>query len=455
MIDAAPRQPARASWVRIAGTVRGLPSDLRVYGRSLALLTAAAPPAAAANVVLMMVRNLLPVAQMWLIKLIVDRLAAGAAHAPGAMDTAMALAAVYALTLVFFATLGPIQQLLSAWLDDRAVAEVDRWLMHAGTRLVDLYRIEQPAYHDELHLVRRAAMGLPQVLPQMERNGGTVLTLVGALILLGRLHPLLPVALAAVSIPYLVARRRLAGLKYTAMAKSSRPAREMDYCLFVATDPIAAKVVRVFGLGDFVLRRFRERCAAALSEISRLRVRELRLFAAFGSLQALALAGGFWYVAAQAGAGRLTLGDVALYLNAVILVQNRLAELTAAFTFLYELLLHLRDLFAFLDGAGPAITSAPAGEGQPTPTAFQTGIALRGVRFRYPQSTQEVLHEVSALLPAGKVTAVVGANGAGKSTLVKLLTRMYDPDGGEILLDGLPLAQYDLESLRRRIAVVY
>ena len=75
--------------------------------------------------------------------------------------------------------------------------------------------------------------------------------------------------------------------------------------------------------------------------------------------------------------------------------------------------------------------------------------------FRYPESTQAVLDDVSAVLPAGKVTALVGANGAGKSTLVKLLTRMYDPDTGAILLDGIPLDEYDLDSWRRRVAVVY
>ena len=80
---------------------------------------------------------------------------------------------------------------------------------------------------------------------------------------------------------------------------------------------------------------------------------------------------------------------------------------------------------------------------------------LRQVGFRYPESTQTVLADVSAMLPAGKVTALVGANGAGKSTLVKLLTRMYDPVTGAILLDGMPLPEYDLAALRQRIAVVH
>ena len=86
---------------------------------------------------------------------------------------------------------------------------------------------------------------------------------------------------------------------------------------------------------------------------------------------------------------------------------------------------------------------------------MQEGVSLQDVAFQYPEGDANVLESVRAALPAGKVTALVGVNGAGKSTLVKLISRMYDPTAGEILLDGKPLHAYDLESLRRRIAVVY
>ncbi len=189
--------------------------------------------------------------------------------------------------------------------------------------------------------------------------------------------------------------------------------------------------------------------------MSRLRLRELRLAAIFGVVQALMLAGAFWYVAVQAGAGRLTLGDLALYLNAVIQAESQLLFLPFTVGFFHKALLRLRPLFAFLDGATPAIALAPEGRGRAAPDAPRAGVELRGVGFRYPEGGGVVLDGVSATLPAGRVTAIVGINGAGKSTLVKLLTRMYDPDAGAILLDGVPLAEYDLASLRGRIAVVH
>lgn len=305
---------------------------------------------------------------------------------------------------------------------------------------------------------------------------GEGVTLTGLLFLLGRLNALLPLALIIVSIPRLVSFWRLNRLRWQAMAEHVREARAMDYFVSLATDPAAAKELRVFGLNSFLLERFRSARRLALGEVDRLRLWELRLFALFGGLHALTLAGGLWYVAWEAGVNRLSLGDVALYLSAVVQVETRLAAFAYWSGILRETLLRLRDLFAFIDATYPHVAlpsddedAAPrdhtAGRsphrsqasrtGLAAPDLLRQGVELRGVRFQYPGSAHPVLQDVQLILPAGKVTALVGLNGAGKSTLVKLLTRMYDPTAGEIVLDGIPLPRYDLPSLRLRIGVVY
>src|SRR5918912_2110571 len=101
---------------------------------------------------------------------------------------------------------------------------------------------------------------------------------------------------------------------------------------------------------------------------------------------------------------------MALYLDAVMQAQSRLSILAWVFGELHESLLQMRRLFAFLDDARPAITLAPCGEGHAAPTTLHSGIALHGVRFRYPGSAEEDLYDVNALLPARKVTALVGAH---------------------------------------------
>ena len=435
--------------------LRGLPAVLRLYGRGLAVVILSAPLAGGTYLVLLAALSLLPVLQVWLAKLLLDAIADGASGDQEAVGGAVTLAVVYALTLVVPAGLRPVHAALSSWLKDRSVVEVDRRLMQAGARLVDLYRIERPAFQDEVAMARRASQMALVLLQLLQGIMGAALTLVGLLILLGQLHPLLPVGLFVVSLPHLIAEWRIGSLQYRAMKEQSRPAREMDYCARVTTEPTAAKEVRVFGLGDFFWQRFRARFAVALAEVHRIRLAGLRFSTVFSGLYALALAGGFWYVAAQARAGQLTLGDIVLYLGAVQQAQSLTFNFTREIGWQHEVWLHLRTIFGFLDSAGPAITLAPKGQGHTAPASLHTGIELRQVGFRYPESTQTVLADVSAVLPAGQVTALVGANGAGKSTLVKLLTRMYDPVTGAILLDGMPLPEYDLAALRQRIAVVH
>ena len=435
--------------------LRGLPAVLRLYGRGLALVIESAPLAGGAYLVLLAVLSLLPVLQVWLTKLLLDAIAAGVGGDQEAVGGAVTLAVVYALTLVVPAGLRPIQMALTGWLQDRSAVAMDRRLMQAGARLVDLHRIERPAFHDEVTMVRRGSLMALVLLQVLQGVVGAAMTLVGLLILLGRLHPLLPLALVVVSLPHLFAEMRLGTLQHRAMKNQSRPAREMDYCARVTTEPAAAKEVRVFGLGDFFWQRFRERFAVALAEVNRIRLAGLRFSTVFSGLYALALAGGFWYVVTLARAGQLTLGDVVLYLGSVQQVQGLTYYFTRGIAFQHELWLHLRTIFGFLDSAGPAITLAPPGQGHVAPANLHAGIKLRQVGFRYPESTRTVLADVSAVLPAGQVTALVGANGAGKSTLVKLLTRMYDPSTGAILLDGVPLSEYDLAALRQRIAVVH
>ena len=448
-------ETVRNLWQSATAAARGMSANLSTWRRGLALVVMAAPRIVVVYLTLVVVISLVPVLQVWLLRLLVDGLAVAAAVAEGSASTVLVLAVLYALTYVIPAGLEPIQRTLNVWLEDRAVAATDRRLMDAGIRLTDLIQIERPAFQDRLRLVQEAIFFLPRLIAYMQMGLGTALTLGGMLLLLARLHPILPVILVVLSAPHFFGEKRQQDVRYQSMVDRSRAAREMRYCARITTEPAAAKEIRVFGLGDFFLGRFRSRFAKAYEEMRRVRLSHLRVSAAFTGLHALALAGGFWYVAVQARAGQLTLGDIALYLGVVTQTQSRLQDLVFWFGFQYEILLHLRGLFSFLDQAKPAIALPPPQQGRPAPTENRRGIELQAIHFRYPEGTLPVLKEISARLPHGAVTALVGANGAGKSTLVKLLTRMYDPDSGEIHFDGVPISMYDLQSLRGRIAVLY
>jgi ATP-binding cassette subfamily B protein len=449
------RQALRALAARAATFVRSRREGARLLARGLALLLAVAPATATVYLALVAVVNLLPVLQVWLTKLLVDALTTGRSHALAPRPETLELALLAALTLVVPAGLLPLQAALMAGLQDRTAGEIDHRLMELGTRMVDLTKIERPAFQDELHLVQQEVTRPAQVFWFVQYVFGAGLTLSGLLVLLGALHPLLPVVLGVGLVPHLVAESRLNRRTYEAMALRSRAAREMDYCVQVTTEPGAAKEVRVFGLGGYFLERFHRRSQVALAEVGRLRLHELRLLAALGAAHAAALAAGFWYVAGQASAGHLSVGAVALYLTAVLQLESRVIAIAVWLGLLHEVLVHLRGLLVLLERMAPPALPPLSGPRPAAPPALRAGIELREVSFRYPESAVAVLDGVSAWFRAGQVTALVGANGAGKSTIVKLLTGMYAPDQGEILVDDVPLAAYDLAALRRRIGVVY
>ncbi len=441
--------------VRVRKQLRDVWPTVVLLTRGLYMGLAPAPAAATIYVALAVLTSAMPVAQVWLGKILLDQLALVVGGAAIALSVILLTAALYGLTMGLQTALEPVQEVLTAWMEDRAVGAFDRRLMAAGGRLIDLYQVERPSFQDDLAVVQFGSYTVPRLPTFLQSGLRPALTLAGLLFLLARLHPLIPLVLMLATVPYLISERRMAKNRQTVIAKQSRAAREMEYYTQVTTEPQPAKEVRVFGLGDFFLQRFEERRIQALRELDRVRLIHLRSNGFFGALYALALGGGFWYVAAQAGAGQLTVGDIALYLGAITQSETALKYIGQWVGRLYEMTLRLDTIFSFLDHSRPHIALAPAADALDAPHLLQEGIAFQDVTFQYPEGESDVLHKVCATLPAGKVTALVGVNGAGKSTLVKLLTRMYDPTAGEILLNGKPLHAYDLESLRRRIAVVY
>ncbi len=441
--------------VRVRTQLRDVWTTLLLLARGLHMGLAPAPGVAAVYVTLVLLTAAMPVAQVWLGKVLLDQLALVVGGAAITFSTILLTAGFYALTMGVQTALEPVQEMLTARLEDRALGEFDRRLMTAGGRLVDLYQVERPSFQDTLAKVTFGSYMVPRLVGFLQSGLRPGLTLAGLLVLLARLHPLIPLILVAATVPYLISERRMAKNRHTAIAEQSRAAREMEYYAQVTTESQSAKEVRVFGLGGFFLQRFEARREQALRQLDRVRLAHLRSNGLFGALYALALGGGFWYVAVQAGAGQLTVGDIALYLGAITQTETALRYIGQWTGRLYEMTLQLGIIFNFLDHSRPQIALSTPEAALDAPKLLQQGITLQNVTFKYPEGESNVLQSVSAALPAGKVTALVGVNGAGKSTLVKLLTRMYDPTAGDVLLDGKPLHAYDLESLRRRIAVVY
>ncbi|CAA9251892.1 MAG: Efflux ABC transporter, permease/ATP-binding protein [uncultured Chloroflexi bacterium] len=172
------------------------------------------------------------------------------------------------------------------------------------------------------------------------------------------------------------------------------------------------------------------------------------------TLSAGAYAVGYGAIVVAAVGGQITLGDFAFLYAALNQMQGGIGALVSLISGLFEDNLYFGTLFE-LQAVEDTLPVAPTGAGRRVAAPLRSGIELRNVSFTYDRAAKPVLEDVSFTVAPGQVVALVGENGAGKSTLVKLLTRLYDPTGGQVLVDGSDLREYDLEDWRRRVGVVF
>ncbi|MGI8914393.1 MAG: ABC transporter ATP-binding protein [Chloroflexota bacterium] len=436
-----------------------LPSPLRTLRRTLALIWQADAGQATALVCTMLPMSGLPLALAWLSKLILDRLNAVVVlhqRSSATVAAVFAAAALYVGLQFVNRLLDPIERQAESSLNTSIRSLVDRRTMATGGAIPDLDHFERKEFHDEIAFllgeIRHRPSVLVHFLPFMAQQ---LLTAIGSVLLLAHISPLLPVVLIVCTIPQVVVQERLDEAQVQGINSRSEAARMMAYCANVVTTADAAKELLVYGVGPWFHRRWRRLADAALLETAHLR--RVRLLATagvvlgYGAGLALIYAG----VAAGLGSHRLSVGDFALYLGVAASLQQTLAGLGGGATSTRIALRLMARWFAFLDGTRPSIAVAPAGTGLLPPPRLQQGLELRNVQFTYPGQETPVLRGVTCRLGAGETVALVGENGAGKTTLVKLLTRLYDPTAGEMLLDGIPLAAYDLTTLRQRSTVLF
>jgi ATP-binding cassette subfamily B protein len=377
---------------------------------------------------------------------------------------------VYALSS-FLSTLRNVCQQL---LQERVTNTIQLEIMNHAAKL-DLSFFEDSTSYD---LLRRAQQGASS-RPLFMVSGvfgliQTAIALVSMVVGLVFLSPLLALVALVAPIPAFIADTRYGWRGYSFARWASPLRRRMDYLTTLVTTDTYAKEVKLFGLGPYFIDRFRQ-----LSTVYQDRQRGLvvtRYFAGFvwSSLTTLAGSLTYLYVALQAIAGNLTLGSLTFFTQAASSVQGSVQGLLGGAGSMYENNLYLNDLFELL--ATPVGIEGTAGDGS---VATERRTAARGgggseeaagpldpatvrgeltfdrVTFRYPGREEDALADVSFTIVPGETVAVVGRNGAGKSTLIKLVTRLYDPTAGRILLDGVDLRDVDPADVRRLIGGMF
>ena len=213
-----------------------------------------------------------------------------------------------------------------------------------------------------------------------------------------------------------------------------------------------AKEVKIFGLNRWLIEHYRRLADGFYAANRRLALRRAgwgSLFAAIGTVgYYLAYA----YIVWRTLSGAFSIGDLTFLAGSFARLRGLLEQLLTTFSTTAAQALYLNDLFSFFDMRPEILSPANA---RPFPRPIRQGFVFEDVGFIYPGAERWAVRHLDFTLKAGEVVALVGENGAGKTTLVKLLTRLYDPDEGRILLDGHDLREYDLEALRASIGVIF
>ncbi|HEX3928500.1 MAG TPA: ABC transporter ATP-binding protein [Gemmatimonadales bacterium] len=406
-------------------------------------------------------RAVAPLGILWVGKLIVDAVVAAIADHTGHRAVPwhyLGTLVVLELAIVFVGEIIARAALLfESLLNDLYNNRLSEALLeHAAT--LDLRQFEDPGFYDHLERARQQTAGRTNLITMMLdllQNAVTLVTF--AITLLAYVPWLLGLLFVAV-IPSFLGETHYAGLNYLLRRRWTAETRQIDYLRYTGASDRTAKEVKLFGLSHWLLERYRGladgfyRESSALSKRRTAVILVLTLVSSLGYYFAYAWIIYLTVIGHRSPAGAFTLGVLTLLSASFRQSRDLIQAMLLGTAQLAEQALYLNDLATFLE-MKPAIVSEP---GAPqVPEQLTEGFELRDVGFKYPGSERWAVRHVSFTLKPGERLSLVGENGVGKTTIVKLLTRLYDPDEGTVLLDGKDLKSYDIESVRRAFGVIF
>ena len=403
-----------------------------------------------AMIALRLVRAFIPLAILWIGKLIIDEVVAARASA---LTTSYLWKLVGLEIALAFAgeTLSRASAVVESLLGDLFSNRTSVMLMeHAAT--LDLYQFENPAFYDQLDRARRQTTGRIGLLAQLLSMGQDLITLVSLSAALLIYSTWLLLLLAIAVIPSFLSEAHYASLQYSLLFRRTPERRQLDYLRYLGGSDRPAKEVQMFGLAPWLVERYRKVSDEFYEENKRLTLRRSLAASALSLVGLIGYYGAYAVILVRAVTGAISLGSLTFLAAAFMRSRDLLQRLLSGAGEIYTQCLYLKDLFDFFE-TRPTIRSTPGAPHVPRP--IEQGFVFENVGYRYPESETWALRGINFSLRPGERLALVGGNGAGKTTLVKLLARLYDPTEGRILLDGRELREYDLESVRRNVGVIF
>lgn len=373
-------------------------------------------------------------------------LSVDAVGAPGVVAPVLALAGLTAVSAV----VGSVQGSLSRFVGESVARRMWGEVLDVSTS-VGLIAYDDPGFFDHLERVRGSALTRPlQVTNGLIACVGAIAAGLGLGITLFGFHPLLLPLLLLGAIPLLFTSRWESRREYAFNVDQTKKVRLRTYMALLLTGRDEAKEIRSYGLARTLRARFDSLYDTYLRDLSG-HLRRRGLLNAIGQgLSALALAATLLLLVWLIGRDAITVAQAGAALVAVRMLASQVQTLMGGVQSIFESGLFIDDLQRFLTRKDAASASAPA----PKPIEFER-ISAEGVRFTYPGREQPALDGVSLQIERGEVVALVGENGSGKSTLAKVIAGLYEPSGGSVRWDGLPVTPETSGVVRASTAVIF
>jgi len=444
----------------VARVRRQTAEGLALTWRTVKMVWRASPAATGVLAALTLVSAVLPLGVAYAGKGIVDGVVAVSAHQTMRwVIIELGIVAGQALTQRGLAF---VRSLLGA----RLGVDINVMILEKAVTL-ELRHFEDGRFYDSLLKARREASFRPvSVVTEGFQLVQNSLTLIGYLALILRYSPWAALALFAASVPAALVEMYFSRSAFRLRNWRSPESRQLNYLEYVLSNDGHVKEVKLFGLGPTLLGRYRSLAERIYREDQMLAGKR----AGWATVLSLAGTGAFYAcyagMALAAATARITLGNMTLYLVAFRQGQQAFQSVLGAIGGIYEDTLYMSNLFEYL--SIPVSGEAPQPPRELPAAAGEAGIRFDNVGFKYPAPPSDkangngapadekwALRGVSFFVPRGQSVALVGQNGAGKTTLIKLLTRLYDPTEGRVILDGVDVRQWDAEKLRQRVAVIF
>jgi ATP-binding cassette subfamily B protein len=429
--------------------LRDLASVFQYSGRAVQLVWTTSRLLTVFLILLSLVAGLLPALIAYVGKLLVDAVVA-AASAGGQSDEAIRFVILEAGLVGGMAAIQRGITVCQSLLRARLGHRVNVIILEKALTL-ELHHFEDSEFYDKLTRARREASSRP--LSLVMRTFGLVQNLIslvtyGALLL--QFSPLAAGILVIAALPVFAAETRFSGQAFRLFRWRTPETRQQAYLETTIANEGSAKEVMLFGLGPTLLARYDDIFRRLYREDRNLTLRRGVWGFALGLVSTAAFYGAYAWIAIETARATISLGDMTMYVLVFKQGQSALSAALSAIGGMYEDNLYLSNLYELLE------TEVKPPSGQATEGVKPgDGIRFEAVSFSYPGSDRPALERVTFHLPPGRKLALVGENGSGKTTLIKLLTRLYDPSEGRVLLDGTDLSEWSIEALRARIGVIF